>query len=162
MPQYPAGMTEPSFVAFPLDPTAEAFEPFLGEWETTGTHGMIPDTVLHGHATLDRIDPGGFLRVRSSIREDVGIPAGVELVGRDGDSGRTVLLHHDERGVTRIYDASLEDRVLRWWRDGAEFAQRYTLTLSPDGRTMVGRGELSYDGTTWQQDLDLTYTRVTP
>ena len=155
-------MTEPSFAGFPLDATAEAFEPFLGEWETTGSHGMIADTVLHGRASIERLDPGGFLRVRSSIREKVGIPDGVEIFGRDGDSGRTVMLHHDERGVTRIYDASLEGGVLRWWRDGADFSQRYSLTLSPDGRTMTGRGELSRDGSTWQQDLDLTYTRLAP
>jgi hypothetical protein len=155
-------MTESSFASFPQHATALAFEPFLGEWKTTGSHGMIPDVVLHGRASIDRIAPGGFLRVRSSIREDVGIPAGVELIGRDGDSGRTVMLHHDERGVNRIYDASLEDGVLKWWRDGADFSQRYTLTLSDDGRTMTGRGEISQDGSTWEQDLDLTYTRVEP
>ncbi len=144
---------------FPLDDASAAFEPFLGTWDTTGEHGLIPDTVLHGRAVIERLEPGGFVRIRSSISEDVGIPDGVEILGGDGDSGRYVLLHHDERGVTRIYDAAVEDRVLRWWRDEPGFRQRTTLTLSPDGRTMTGRGELNRDGT-WHQDLDLTYTRV--
>ncbi len=146
---------------FPLDDASAAFEPFLGTWDTTGEHGLIPDTVLHGRAVIERLEPGGFVRIRSSISEDVGIPDGVEILGADGDSGRYVLLHHDERGVTRIYDAAVEDRVLRWWRDEPDFRQRTTLTLSPDGRTMTGRGELNRDGT-WHQDLDLTYTRVRP
>ena len=103
-----------SGTAFPLDAASEGFEPFLGDWDTTGRHGMIPHTVLHGRASLDRLEPGGFLRLRSGIRENVGIPAGVAILGGDGDSGRYVLLHHDERGVTRIYDAALEGRVLRW------------------------------------------------
>ncbi|HEY8317493.1 MAG TPA: hypothetical protein VIG76_01550 [Amnibacterium sp.] len=153
-------MAERRSTAFPLDPSSEAFEPFIGEWDTTGVHGMIPDTVLHGQASIDRMQPGGFLRIRSSIREDVGIPAGVAILGGDGDSGRYVLLHHDDRGVTRIYDAAIEGRVLRWWRDAPDFAQRYRLTVAADGLSMAGKGELCQDGSTWHQDLDLTYTRV--
>ena len=121
---------------------------------------MIPDTVLHGSTSIERLEPGGFLRIRSSIREDVGIPAGVAIVGGDGSTGRYVLLHHDERGVTRVYDAALEGRVLRWWREGPEFAQRYTLTASPDGASLTGAGELRRPGAEWEPDLDLTYTRA--
>lgn len=149
-----------SRTAFPLDAASEAFQPFLGDWDTTGAHGLIPDTVLHGRASFDRLEPGGFLRLRSSIHEDVGIPAGVAVLGGDGNSGRYVLLHHDERGVTRVYDAALEGRVLRWWRDAPDFAQRYSLAVSPDGQSMIGRGELCRDGASWDQDLDLTYTRT--
>ena len=153
-------MARRSGTVFPLDAVSESFVPFLGDWETTGTHGLIPDTVLHGWASLQRLEPGGFLRLQSSIREDVGIPAAVAILGGDGDSGRYVLLHHDERGVTRVYDAALKDRVLRWWRDAPDFAQRYSLTVSPDGRSMVGKGELCRDGATWEQDLDVTYARA--
>jgi hypothetical protein len=152
-------MSRRSALDFPLDAASEAFEPFLGDWSTLGTHGLIPDTVLHGTASFERLEPGGFLRLRSSILEDVGIPAGVAIVGGDGSSTRYVLLHHDERGVTRIYDATLEGRTLRWWRDAPDFAQRYSLTVSRDGRSMVGKGELCRDGSTWEHDLDLTYTR---
>jgi hypothetical protein len=148
--------------AFPLDAATEAFAPFLGEWSTTGSHGLLPGVVLHGRTSIDRLEPGGFLRVRSRMAEDVGIPEGLAVVGTDGDSGRAVLLHHDERGVTRIYDAAVDGRVLRWWRDAPGFAQRYTLTAAPGGRTMTGTGELCRDGSTWEPDLDLTYTRLAP
>ena len=143
---------------FPRDAASEAFEPFLGDWATLGTHGMIPGIVLHGEASFDRLEPGGFLRLRSGVHEDVGIPAGVAIIGGDGATGRYVLLHHDERGVTRVYEAALEGRTLRWWRDAPDFAQRYSLTVSPDGRSMEGKGELCRDGASWEQDLDLTYT----
>lgn len=152
-------MTAPD-TAYPLDDAARALEPFVGEWDVIGEHGLIPDTVLHGHVTIDRLAPGAFLRIRSAIEERVGIPAGVQLLGGDGDSGRYVLLHHDERGVTRIYDAAVEGRVLRWWRDAPDFRQRYSLTVAPDGRSMASSGELSRDGSTWEQDLALRYTRV--
>ena len=126
--------------AFPLDAASAAFEPFLGHWDTRGTHGLIPDTVLHGTASFERVEPGGFVRMRSSIREHVGIPAGVAILGGDGDLRRYVLLHHDERGVTRVYDAAVDGRVLRWWREARGFSQRYSLALSSDGTTMTGKG----------------------
>ena len=31
--------------AFPLDAASQAFEPFLGAWDTTGAHGLIPGVV---------------------------------------------------------------------------------------------------------------------
>jgi hypothetical protein len=41
-----------------------------------------------------------------------------------------------------------------------DFAQRFTGTLSDDGRTIRGRWELAHDGSTWEHDFDLVYTRV--
>jgi hypothetical protein len=155
-------MTESSFASFPQHATALAFEPFLGEWKTTGSHGMIPDVVLHGRASIDRIAPGGFLRVRSSIREDVGIPAGVAIIGSDDERGVYSMVYYDERGVSRIYEVGVEDDGLRWWRNAPSFAQRYSLTFAEDRRTMTGRGELCRDGSRWERDLDLTYTKVEP
>jgi hypothetical protein len=110
--------------------------------------------------SIERIEPGAFLRIHSVLEEQVGIPAGVQVLGGDGDSGRYVLLHHDARGVTRIYDAAVHGRVLRWWRDAPDFRQRYALTVAPDGRTMASSGELCRDGSTWEHDLALTYSRV--
>ena len=48
----------------------------------------------------------------------------------------------------------------RFWRDGPDFAQRFTGTFSADGDTIIGRGELSRDGTSWEDDLQLTYRRT--
>jgi hypothetical protein len=50
--------------------------------------------------------------------------------------------------------------VLKWWRNAPDFSQRFTGTIVDDGRTMIGKGELSKDGKAWEKDLDLTYTRV--
>jgi hypothetical protein len=33
------------------------------------------------------------------------------------------------------------------------------MTIADDGGTIVGKGELSKDGVSWEKDLDLTYTR---
>ncbi len=70
------------------------------------------------------------------------------------------MLYFDERKISRMYEVIFQKNVLKWWRNTPEFSQRYTWTFAVDGNTIIGKGELSKDGTTWEQDLDLTYTRV--
>jgi hypothetical protein len=41
-----------------------------------------------------------------------------------------------------------------------DFAQRFTGEFSPDLRTISGRWESSRDGTNWEHDFDLIYTKV--
>ena len=129
-------------------------------WDTTGTHGMIAGTTLHGRTTFGWHESGAYLVMRSEIHEDVGVPAGTGILGSDPDHGTYGFAYYDERGVSRLYSAAVDGRVVTWWRDAPGFAQRTTLTIAADGRTMTGRGELCRDGSTWEQDLDLTYTRV--
>jgi hypothetical protein len=147
---------------FPLNGAAEALAPLIGHWDSEGTHGMIAGTTLHGRTSFEWLEPGGLVLMRSVIHEDVGVPAGVAVIGSDDQLGTYSMVYYDARGVSRIQGVSVDGDVLKWWRDAPDFAQRYSLTFAPDGRTMVGRGELSRDGVTWQQDLDLTYTRVEP
>jgi hypothetical protein len=148
--------------AFPPNKALQVFKPLIGVWDTVGTHGMIPDTTLHGRTTFEWHESGGFIRTTSNIQEDVGIPTGVAIIGSDDELGTYVMSYYDERGVSRTYNVSLQDNVMKWWRDAPSFSQRYSLTISDDQQTMVGKGELSKDGSTWQKDLDLTYTKVEP
>ena len=62
--------------------------------------------------------------------------------------------------VHRVFTVSFIGRTLRYVRNAAGFSQRFTLTVSNDGDTMTGRAELSRDGTTWENDLAITYQRV--
>jgi len=39
--------------------------------------------------------------------------------------------------------------------------QRFTGTFSADGKIIEGRWETSRDGSSWEHDFDLTYTKVT-
>jgi hypothetical protein len=43
-----------------------------------------------------------------------------------------------------------------------DFAQRFTGTFSEDGTTITGSWETCHDGSTWQSDFDVVYTRVAP
>lgn len=75
--------------------------------------------------------------------------------------------YFDSRGVARIYQIGFMDGVWKLWRDAADFsaldfAQRFAGTFSSDGKTIDGRWESSHDGTTWEDDLQITFRRTTP
>jgi hypothetical protein len=62
---------------------------------------------------------------------------------RTGDrpeSGEGLVLEYfDSRGVHRTYEVSLEDGVMRWWRDQPGFDQRSHAKLGPDGFEFVSQ-----------------------
>ena len=88
------------------------------------------------------------------------IPSGIAIFGTDDTTGECSMLYFDERGVSRRYEVSIKGNVWRWWRNAPGFSQRFVGTIAADGRTIDGRGELSRDGTKWEGDLQLIYTRT--
>jgi hypothetical protein len=153
-------MTTPvkSDAAIP-NPKLDALAPLLGTWATTGRHPYVPDTIFHGRWSFEHIEGGAFVLLRSATDEPE-IPDGVAVFGSEDASDTLSMLYFDQRGVSRRYEASMKDGVFRWWRDAPGFSQRFTCTMAPDGRTMEARGELSRDGSTWEADLSLSYTRI--
>jgi len=141
------------------NPALKPFEVFIGEWMTTGSHPYLPDTVLHGRVSFEWLEGGAFLLLRSEIDEPR-FPHGIEIFGSDDVEKKFFMLHFDERGVSRIYNVSMEGNQLKWWRDDPNFSQRMTITIEDDGNKMSSRGKMSRDGGAWEDDLELTYTRV--
>jgi hypothetical protein len=141
------------------NPALEPFGVLVGTWNTVGAHPLLPGMTLHGQTSFEWIEGGAFLIMRSEIHEP-GIPSGVAIFGSDDSAGEYFMLYFDERGVSRRYDVTLRDNIWHWWRNAPGFSQRFTGTLADDGRTIVGKGELTKDGATWEKDLELTYTRA--
>ena len=141
------------------NPALKPFSVLIGEWTTVGTHGLVPGTTYHGRTSFAWLEGGAFLMMHSAIDEP-DIPSGIAIIGSDDDLGEYFMLYFDERGISRRYDVSLHDNVLTWWRTAPGFSQRSTLTIVDDGRTIIGKGEISKDDVSWEKDLDLTYTRV--
>jgi len=141
------------------NPRLAAFTPFIGEWTTVGHHSMIEGVTLHGRTVFEWHEGGGFVRVRSEI-EEPGIPSGIVLIGSDDGAETFTMLYFDERAVSRRYEVAVDGAVVRWWRTAPGFSQRYELTMSADGDTLRGVSSLSKDDATWEQDLELSYTRV--
>src|SRR3982751_5176261 len=106
------------------NPALEPFSVLIGSWSTTGTHGLVPDTILHGHTSFEWLENGAFLLMRSAI-DDPRFPAGIAIFASDDTEGTYYMLTFDERGVSRKYEMTLIDNVWKWWRIAPGFFQRY-------------------------------------
>ena len=141
------------------NPALEPFSILVGNWKTTGTHGLVPDTILHGHTSFEWLENGAFLMMRSEI-DDSRFPSAITIFGSDNSEAEYYMLTFDERGISRKYEVTLRENIWKWWRNAPDFFQRYEGTIVDGGNMIIGKGELSKDGLSWEKDLDLTYTRV--
>ena len=139
------------------NPALQVLAFLVGEWRTEGSHPMLPGK-LHGRTSFAWTEGGAFLVMRSEIDEP-GVPSGIAFLGTDQDAKECSMLYFDERGVSRRYLVALRSDAWHWWRDTPEFSQRFTARLVDGGRRMEGRGEMKR-GEHWEDDLQLTYTRV--
>ncbi len=144
----------------PPQPTVplKQFDRLVGEWDTVGTHPAFPSAV-HGHSSFEWLVEGALL-IWHFNWERPGPPSATSVIGHDDAVETCSMLYSDERGVARIYQMSLADGVWKMWRESPGFSQRTMGTFSPDGNTIAVHGELSRDGSNWEQDLDVRYTRI--
>jgi hypothetical protein len=150
--------TQKTKAAIP-NPALAPLKALIGEWKAVGSHPLLPGETLHGHSTFNWMEGGAFLISHSRVDKE-GFPEGIAIFGSDDASGELFMLYFDERKVSRKYDVSVQDNVVKWWRNAPNFSQRYTWTFTDNGDTMIGKGELCKDGNTWEKDLDLTYSRI--
>lgn len=145
--------------AKPPQPTTsmQQFAILVGTWTMTGSHPELP-SLVHGESSFEWLREGSLL-VWHFNWESVDVPSAFTVIGHDDAAEACTSLYTDERGVARIYQMSLEGGVWKMWRDSPDFSQRVTGTFSEDGKIITCRGELSRDGSHWEQDLDVTYMR---
>ena len=136
----------------------EGWDRFIGSWETEGAHPLLPGEAIRGTSTFEWLEGGRFVIWRSAY-EHQRIPDAITIIGVT--DGQLSMHYFDERGVYRVYAASLDQYSWRYWRDAPapDLSQRFTGTFNDDGNTITVRGELSKDGSTWEDDLALDYRR---
>ena len=139
------------------NPALEPLAPLMGEWRTTGTHPLLPGTTFHGRTSFAWHEGGAFVLMRSEIDEPE-VPDGVALIGSDDAAGTFTMIYFDERRVSRRYALEIGDGEISWHRDEAGFAQRMVLAVA--GERLEARGTMSRDGGAWEDDLQLTYERI--
>jgi hypothetical protein len=138
----------------------EGWGRLIGRWETEGSHPMLPGEAIRGASTFEWLEGRQFVIWRSHY-EHPEIPDAITIVGVT--DGQLRMHYFDSRGVYRVYSVSLDQTGWRYWRDAPapdDLSQRFTGTFSDDGDTITGRGQLSRDGRTWEDDLELTYRRI--
>jgi hypothetical protein len=145
-------------------PTAEQvlarLERLVGNWrlEAVGSDGE--PWPGEGQSSFEWHDSRAHLVQRASV-DLPAAPDSISIIGCDGAAGTYFQLYSDERGVSRVYQMSIDDNEWRLWREGAPFSQRFIGAFSDDGNTITGRWEASDDGTNYTLDFHLTYHRVT-
>ncbi len=137
------------------DPAITAFDALVGTWETTATHPMI-DAVVPGRVTFEWLEGRHFL-VQRSHNDHEQFPDAIGVIGAREDGPGLVMEYFDSRGVRRTYGASLNDGVLRLWRDDAAFAQRFAAPLEDD--SFEGHWQLATTPGDWRDDLHVVYRR---
>jgi hypothetical protein len=137
------------------DPALEPFEALIGTWATEATHPMF-EGVVPGGITFEWAVGGHFIVQRSHNDHEL-FPDAICVIGAPEDGDGLVVEYFDSRGVRRTYGISLEDGVLRMWRDDPTFAQRYAATLDQD--RFEGGWQVAESPGVWKDDLKVTYTR---
>ena len=137
------------------DPLLAPFEALIGKWDTEAKHRLVDEVVL-GNATFEWLEGDHFVVLRSHNDHEL-FPDAIGVIGRPESGEGLVLEYFDSRGVRRTYGVSLEDGVLRIWRDDPTFAQRFSATLGHDA--FEGLWQLAETPGDWKDDLRVTYRR---
>jgi hypothetical protein len=145
-------------------PPVASLDPFIGEWSMRADFPGAPSSDLRG-LTVFQWTAGGTLLVQRWEVPHPDAPDGIAIIRFD--DGRDSYLQHyfDSRGVARVYEMSFSGGVWKLTRTTADlspldFSQRFTGTFGADGNTIEGRWEISHDGSAWEHDFDLVYTRL--
>lgn len=147
-------------------PLLSRLEPLIGTWEMTITAGdstfggarLVTEWLESGAYLIQRTAPGAPDPAMPAIWRDNSPLPTVTVIGLDDTAETFTALYSDARGVSRVYAMTLADGVWTLHRAAPGFNQRFRATLAPD--TIAGAWEMSTDGTTWNVDFHLTYTRL--
>jgi hypothetical protein len=136
-------------------PALEPFDALIGTWATEATHRLV-DAVVPGTITYEWLEGGHFI-VQHSHNEHELFPDAISVIGAPEGGEGLVMEYFDSRGVRRTYGISLDDGVLRIWRDAPGFDQRFWATLGHD--SFEGVQQIAETPGDWQDDLKVTYRR---
>lgn len=149
-------------MSFQANPALEALAPLIGEWEIEITSMSFQEdssAAVRGHSSFEWLEGGAFLRQHSEISASE-FPRSMAVMGADDEAGTYRMLYYDSRGVSRIYRMTFSGGIWTLWRDSPGFHQRFHGTFSEEGSVITAYWEKSGDGSNWEKDFDLTYTKV--
>ena len=143
------------------DSALTSLDVFVGEWNMGAS--LAPSTADAPHArTMFEWLPGKRFLIQRWEVDYPDAPDGIAIIGFDADAASLLQHYFDSRGVQRVYAMTFADRVwtLERFARAPDFSQRFVGTFIDDDHTINGRWEISSDGSNWNPDFSLTYTRV--
>jgi hypothetical protein len=150
---------QPGVKARKPNPALEPLTFLIGDWQTTGTHPLVPGEELRGRTCFAWHEGGAFLSMQSSVYHPQ-FPDGIAIIGSDNSNGSLTMIYFDERGISRTMQVTTGEREVTWHHDDPKFAQR--LTIKAEGDVLVSRGLMSEDGGPWTDDLSQRFTPLPP
>ena len=148
----------------------DQFAPIVGRWRVQADLPLDPPVRMAGEQVHEWL--GELLVIRSVM--DGPVPSSISVVGGRQAERRAdqPVAYFDDRGVRRRMTTRVQDGVWHQRRDpgddwkhgpdGPGFDQRLIGVISADGDRIDARWERSEDGTTWELDFEVTYTRLSP
>ncbi len=136
-------------------------EILVGDWEMELSNTSFlprPSDTVKGPVSFEWVQDGAFLLMRMGDKPPSPLVA-MWLISRDESTPEYTVLYYDDRGVSRIYQMSFADDVWKIWREAAGFSQRFEGKFSEDRNTVTASWEKLLDGTKWEPDFNVTYTR---
>ena len=136
-----------------------ALEPFIGKWEYTMYNCWFLESMesrVKGFTTIERLHDS-FVVIRNSDADKK--PDDIWVIGYSDPQEKYQMFYYDQRGVSRIFDASFDGQKMVFQREDNDMHQRVTLEITTDGLHSVA--EASEDqGTTWRKDLEMAYVKI--
>jgi len=129
----------------------DLFDVVLGKW-TVQSQRYAEE---RGRMTAERIEDGAFLRLRDDM-----FFATTWIIGSDDSADECGCLYHDARGIRRVYRTSIVEGVWRIWRNDPGFSQQFIGNIATSGQAIAAEWQSSPDGSKWETDFDLTYTKA--
>jgi hypothetical protein len=141
--------------------TLDSLDAFVGEWSMSTSFSPTGADAPRARTTFEWLPGRQFLIQRWEV-EHPDAPDGIAIIGFDADKATLLQHYFDSRGIARVYEMTFARTVWTLQRLAAapDFSQRSTGTFDPSGDTIAATWESSRDGTTWEHDFALTYTRV--
>jgi hypothetical protein len=142
----------------------ERLDAFVGEWSLEASFPQTPPTGVVGRVVFEWELGRQFLVQRAGVPHP-DAPDGLMIVSANSDGEGYTQHYFDSRGVARLYAMTFDEGLWTLLRETPDFtpldfSQRFTGRFSDDGNVIQGRWETSGDGSTWELDFELTYTRL--
>ncbi len=144
-----------------VNPALESLQVLVGDWIMELSNAAFlpnPADTVKGHISFKWLEHGAFLGMH--VGDKPRTPWAIWLISRDESRPGYQMFYYDDRQVSRIYAMSFENGLWKMWRESPGFWQRYEGKVSEDGNTITAQWEKSNDGTSWEHDFDVRYTRV--
>lgn len=145
-------------------PAGVSLDPFIGEWSMQAVFPGVLPSGSRGLTGFEWVADPALLVQRWEVPHP-DAPDRIAIIRFDETRGTYMQHYFDSRGVARVYEMTFSGGLWTLSRTTAdlsplEFSQRFTGAFGADGNTITGRWEISQDGSHWEHDFDLVYTRL--